>query len=30
MLVSATFIWAVYMSEQWITYHWKDKVIPKP
>ena len=25
MLVSATFIWALYLSEQWITYHWKDK-----
>ena len=25
MLVSATFIWALYLSEQWIVYHWKDK-----
>ena len=25
MLVSATFIWALYLSEQWIAFHWKDK-----
>ena len=25
ILVSATFIWALYLSEQYITIHWKDK-----
>lgn len=25
MLLCFTFIWALYLSEQWITYHWKDK-----